>query len=90
VKLTNPCQSYSRASLLQPYIFLFYMEALFMAIVITDFTAHRVLPELPYVDQAELIRLRETAALSYRQARAHLTREELIQAGEDAARQLFG
>jgi hypothetical protein len=41
-------------------------------------------------DQVKLIETREAAILAHRQAQAQLTPEQLIQAGEDAAKLLFG
>lgn len=60
-----------------------------MTIIITDSTAHRLITELTPADQVNLIS-REAAVLAHRQAQAQLTTEQLIQAGEEAARLLFG
>ena len=61
-----------------------------MSIIITDFTATRVTTELTPADQANLLQSREAAVLAHRQSQAHLTPEQIIQAGEDAIRDLFG
>ena len=46
--------------------------------------------QLTPVDQVKLIQSREADILAHRQSQAQLTTEQLIQAGEDAARLLFG
>ena len=61
-----------------------------MTISIIDGVASRSFTDLTPIDQAELIQSREAAVLAQREAQAHLTPEQIIQAGEDAARQLFG
>jgi len=61
-----------------------------MSIIITDSTAHRLITELTPADQVNLIQSREAAVLSHRLSQAHLTTEQLVQAGEDAAKLLFG
>lgn len=56
-----------------------------MTPITTDSTA-----QLTPADQVKLIQSREAALLAHRLSQAHLTTEQLIQAGEDAARELFG
>ena len=62
-----------------------------MSIIITDSTAIRpITTRLTPADQVNLIQSREAAVLAHRQAQAHLTPEQLIQAGEEAEKLLFG
>ena len=61
-----------------------------MTISIIDGVAHRPFTALTPVDQAELIQSREAEVLAHRQAQASLTPEQIIQAGDEAAKLLFG
>ena len=61
-----------------------------MTIIITDSTAHRPITKLTPADQVDLTQSREATVLAHRQAQAQLTPEQLIQAGEEAAKVLFG
>lgn len=61
-----------------------------MSIIITDFIATRSATELTTSDQVKLIHSREDTVLAHRLSQSHLTTEQLIQAGEEAAKLLFG